>query len=140
MNGSGFHAGGGAGGGYVPSQGWEFVPCSRMERADRGKGKNRNPLKRISSQPTVFSQIYEQPFLAPGGEQGPGSPSDLLRGQMWSSPEPPQQQQQTQHARLKKKFEELKRRHIEDKEEWMREKESLLREVANIQVTRINLC
>lgn len=132
MNGSGLHAGGGSGGGYVPSQGWEFVPCSRMERADRGKGKNRHPLKRISSPPTVFSQIHEQQFQT-SGEHGPVTPSEL-RGQMWSGPESQQQQQQqTQHARLKKKFEELKKRHIEDKEEWMREKESLLREVANIQ-------
>ncbi|XP_072316081.1 uncharacterized protein [Eucyclogobius newberryi] len=131
MNGSGLHAGGGAG--YVPSQGWEFVPCSRMERP--GKGKIRNPLKRISSPPTVFSQLYEQPFQALGAERGPGAPSEFLRGQMWSGPEPQQQQQQQQqqHARLKKKFEELKKRHVEEKEEWMREKESLLREVANIQ-------
>lgn len=130
MNGSGLHAGGGSGGGYVPSQGWEFVPCSRMEKPDKSKGKNRNPLRRISSPPTVFSQIYEQQFQA-SGEHGP-APSELIRGQMWSSPESPQQQQ-SQHARLKKKFEELKKRHVEDKEEWTREKESLLREVANIQ-------
>ncbi|CAL9705411.1 unnamed protein product [Knipowitschia caucasica] len=121
MNGSGLQAGGGAGG--VPSQGWEFVPCSRM---DRGKAKHRNPLKRISSPPTVFSQIYEQQFQASGAEHG--AAQSELRGQMWPGPEP-----QQQHARLKKKFEELKKRHTEDKEEWIREKESLLREVANIQ-------
>ncbi|KAK7887098.1 hypothetical protein WMY93_026719 [Mugilogobius chulae] len=79
-----------------------------------------------------YSQIYEQQFQTSAAEHGPGAPSELLRGQMWPGPEPPQQQQ-AQHVRLKKKFEELKKRHTEDKEEWMREKESLLREVANIQ-------
>ncbi|XP_029959314.1 protein SOGA3a isoform X2 [Salarias fasciatus] len=125
---------GGAGGGYVPSQGWEFVPCSRMERADRGRGKSRSPLRRISSPPTVFSQIYEPPFGAPpGGEAGAGTPLDILRGQMWPEAPQQQQQQQTQHSRLKKKFEDLKKRHVQDKEEWLREKETLLREVADIQ-------
>ncbi|CAN9513920.1 unnamed protein product [Ophioblennius macclurei] len=143
MNGSGLHGGGGggggggAGGGYVPSQGWEFVPCSRMERADRGRGKSRSPLRRISSPPTVFSQIYEPPFgPPPGGEGGGPTPLDILRGQMWPGPEAqqqPQQQQQTQHSRLRKKFEDLKKRHVQDKEEWLREKETLLREVADIQ-------
>ncbi|XP_008275195.1 protein SOGA3a isoform X2 [Stegastes partitus] len=137
MNGSGLHAGGGAGGGYVPSQGWEFVPCTRMERADRGRGKSRSPLRRISSPPTVFSQTYEPQFGASpgGGEGGAGTQLEILRGQMWPGPEPQQQQhqQQTQHIRLKKKFEDLKKRHVQDKEEWMREKESLLREVADIQ-------
>ncbi|XP_044063827.1 uncharacterized protein LOC122881567 isoform X2 [Siniperca chuatsi] len=134
VNGSGLHGGGGAGGGYVPSQGWEFVPCSRMDRADRGRGKSRSPLRRISSPPTVFSQLYEPQFGASpgGGEGGAGTQLEVLRGQMWPGAEP-QQEQQTQHTRLKKKFEDLKKRHIQDKEEWMREKESLLREVADIQ-------
>ncbi|XP_034410189.1 protein SOGA3a [Cyclopterus lumpus] len=139
MNGSGMHGGGGgAGGGYVPSQGWEFVPCSGM---DRGRGKSRNPLRRISSPPTVFSHIYESQFGAsPGGGEGgegggAGTQLDNLRGQMWPGAEAQQQQQQqqTQHTRLKKKVEDLKKRHVQDKEEWMREKESLLREVADIQ-------
>ncbi|XP_049440419.1 uncharacterized protein LOC125893667 isoform X3 [Epinephelus fuscoguttatus] len=140
MNGSGLHGGGGAGGGYVPSQGWEFVPCTRMDRADRGRGKSRSPSRRISSPPTVFSHIYESQFAASpggGGDGGAGTRLELLRGQMWPGPEPQQQQQQqqqqTQHTRLKKKFEDLKRRHVQDKEGWMREKESLLREVADIQ-------
>ncbi|GAA6229092.1 uncharacterized protein KIAA0408-like isoform X1 [Lates japonicus] len=135
MNGSGLHGGGGTGGGYVPSQGWEFVPCSRMDRGDRDRGKARSPLRRISSPPTVFSQIYEPQFGASpgGGEGGPGTQLEILRGQMWPGPEPQQQQQQTQHSRLKKKFEDLKKRHVQDKEDWMREKESLLREVADIQ-------
>lgn len=143
MNGAGLHGGGGAGGGYVPSQGWEFVPCSRMERADRGKGKNRSPLRRISSPPTVFSQIYEPQLGASlgGAEDGAGTQLEILRGQMWPGPEPQQQQEEqqqqqreAQHTRLKKKFEDLKKRHVQDKEEWMRQKESLLREVADIQV------
>ncbi|KAM8735770.1 protein SOGA3a isoform 2-T2 [Acanthopagrus schlegelii] len=127
------NGGGGAGGGNVPSQGWEFVPCSRMDRADRGRGKTRSPLRRISSPPTVFSQLYEPQFAASpvGGEIGSGTQLEVLRGQMWPGPEP--QQQQTQHTRLKKKIEELKKRHVQDKEGWMREKETLLREVADIQ-------
>lgn len=139
MNGSGLPGGGGAGGGYVPSQGWEFVPCSRMDRADGGRGKSRSPLRRISSPPTVFSHIYDNQFgaSAGGGGGGAGTQLEVLRGQMWPGPEPQpqqQQQQQTQHTRLKKKFEDLKKRHEQDKEDWMREKESLLREVADIQV------
>lgn len=135
MNGSGLHVGGGAGGGYVPSQGWEFVPCSRMDRADRGRGKSRSPLRRISSPPTVFSQLYEPQFGASldGGEAGLCTQLDVHRGQMLPGSEP-LQPQQTQHMRLKKKFEDLKKRHVQDKEGWMREKESLLREVADIQV------
>lgn len=140
MNGSGLHGGGGggAGGGYVPSQGWEFVPCARADRAERGRGKSHSPRRRISSPPTVFSQLYEPQFsVSPaGGEGAPGTQLEALRGQMWPSPEPHQQQQQpqTQHTRLKKKFEDLKKRHVQDKEGWMREKEALLREVAEIQV------
>ncbi|XP_062255793.1 uncharacterized protein LOC133965327 isoform X1 [Platichthys flesus] len=150
MNGSGLHGGGGAGGaggagggGYVPSQGWEFVPCTRMDRVDRGRSKARTSLRRVSSPPTVFSQLYDTQFGASpggggggGGEGEAGKQLEILRGQMWPGPEPavPQQQpQQTQHTRLKKKFDDLKKRHVQDKEEWMREKESLLREVADIQ-------
>ncbi|XP_054477217.1 protein SOGA3a [Anoplopoma fimbria] len=135
MNGSGLQGGGGAGGGYVQSQGWEFVPCSRMDGADRGgRGKNRSPSRRISSPPTVFSHIYDSQFSAPpgGGDGGAGTQLEILRGQMWPGAEH-HHQQQTQHTRLKKKFEDLKKRHVQDKEEWMREKESLLREVADIQ-------
>lgn len=123
--------GGGGGGGYVPSQGWEFVPCARMKRLDTGRRRSHSPLRRISSPPTVFSQLYEPQFDA--GEGDPGTQSELPRGQMWPGPEP-QQQQQTQHGRLKKKLEDLKKRHVQDKEGWMREKEALLREMADIQV------
>lgn len=123
--------GGGGGGGYVPSQGWEFVPCARMDRLDRGRRRSHSPLRRISSPPTVFSQLCEPQFDAVEGD--PETQFEVLRGQMWPGPEP-QQQQQTQHGRLKKKLEDLKKRHVQDKEGWMREKESLLREMADIQV------
>ncbi|XP_047216902.1 uncharacterized protein KIAA0408-like isoform X1 [Girardinichthys multiradiatus] len=129
MNGAGLQAGGG--GGYVQSQGWEFVPRSRIEKADRGRGKNRNPLRRISSPPTVFSHIQEPPIGSSQarGEGGGGTQElEVLRGQLWPGPGPQQQQ-----TRLKKKLEDLKKRHVQDKEEWMREKESLLRQVADIQ-------
>ncbi|XP_061631698.1 uncharacterized protein KIAA0408-like isoform X2 [Phyllopteryx taeniolatus] len=132
LNGSGLHNGGGAAGGYVPSQGWEFVPCTGLERTEKGKGKNRSPLRRISSPPAVFNHIYEPQCdgLPGGGEGGTRTKLEFLKGQM-SSVGPESQQQQ--HARLKKKFEDLKKRHVQDKEDWMREKESLLREVADIQ-------
>ncbi|KAM9782856.1 protein SOGA3a [Neosynchiropus ocellatus] len=120
MNGGG----GGAGGGYVSAPGWEFVPCTGMERSDRGRGKN--PLRRVSSPPTVFSQSYE-PGLGAAAEGDGGENLGLLRGQMWPGPEA------QQHSRLKKKLEDLRRRHVQDKEEWTKEKESLLREVADIQ-------
>ncbi|XP_061573901.1 protein SOGA3a [Cololabis saira] len=137
LNGSGLHGGsgagagaGGGGGGYVPSQGWEFVPLSRVERPGRGRGRNRSPLRRVSSPPAVFSQLQEPWF---GGDGGPGTQLgnqlDTVRGIRLPGPErlqgpetlPPQQQQQqqTQHTRLKKKFEDLKKRHVQDKAEWM---------------------
>uniref|UniRef100_A0A8D2ZZY5 MTCL family member 3a n=1 Tax=Scophthalmus maximus TaxID=52904 RepID=A0A8D2ZZY5_SCOMX len=141
VNGSGLHGGGGgAGGGYVPSQGWEFVPCAGMDRAERGRGSGRSPPRRISSPPAAFTQLCEPHELGapPGRGDGepPGTQLEILDGQMWPRPEPPQQPQppQTQHTtRLKRKFDELKKRHVQDKEDWMREKESLLREVADIQ-------
>ncbi|KAM8826665.1 uncharacterized protein KIAA0408-like isoform 4-T4 [Synchiropus picturatus] len=120
MNGGG----GGAGGGYVSAPGWEFVPCARMEKSERPRGKN--PLRRVSSPPTVFSHSYEQGFGAAAEGDG-GENLGLLKGQMWPGSEP------QQHNRLKKKLEDLKRRHVQDKEEWTKEKESLLREVADIQ-------
>lgn len=123
--------GGGGGKGYVPSQGWEFMPCAKMDRLDRGRRRSHSPLRRISSPPSVFSHLYEPQFDA--GEGDPGTQFEVSRGQMWPGSEP-QQQQQTQHGRLKKKLEDLKKRHVQDKEGWMREKEALLREMADIQV------
>ncbi|XP_071251686.1 uncharacterized protein [Salvelinus alpinus] len=110
--------GGGGGGGYVPAQDWEFVPCSRLERErERGRGKSRSPFRTFSSPPTV-TPFYEQSH--PGTV---GTSVEL----------PPGHEPGTHHSRLKKKFEHLKKRHGQDKEEWIREKEILLRQVAEIQ-------
>jgi len=114
MNGSGM-PGGGAG----------YVPCSGMDRAERGRGKGRHPARRISSPPAVFRHTDGPPA---GGEAG--SQLELLRAHMW-----PGAPQQAHVTRLKKKLEDLKKRHDRDKEDWMREEEALLREVADIQVT-----
>lgn len=118
-NGSGLHGVGG-GGGYVPAQGWEFVPCSRL-----GRGRSCSQLRRVSSPPTV-GQFFEQ--LQPGV----GTSLEDARGQV-RGPEP-----QSHHTRIKKKFEDLKKRHGQDKKEWMREKEILLRQVADIQVNKVS--
>ncbi|XP_076137361.1 uncharacterized protein LOC143119624 [Alosa pseudoharengus] len=116
-NGSGLHGGGS---GYVgKAQGWEFVPCSRLER-ERGRGKS--PLRTLSPSIPV-GHFFEQPI--PG--LGAVGASDSTRGQV------PRNELQTQHTRLKKKIEDLKKRHGQDKEEWMREKEVLLRQMADIQ-------
>ncbi|XP_061674957.1 protein SOGA3a [Syngnathoides biaculeatus] len=135
LNGSGLHTGGGAARGNVPSQGWEFVPCTRLERTEKGKGKSHSPLRRISSPPTIFNHISEPQCdgLSGGGEDRTGTKLEFLKGQMSPVGPESQQQQQQQHTRLKKKFDGLKKQHVQDKEEWMREKESLLREVADIQ-------
>ncbi|XP_061919483.1 uncharacterized protein KIAA0408-like isoform X1 [Entelurus aequoreus] len=131
LNGTGLHAGGGAGGGNVPVQGWEFVPGTRMEKTERGRGKRHSPQRRVSSPPTVFSHIYEPHCSASsgGGEGATGITLEVLKGQMSSGPDAPQQQ----HTKLKKKLEDLKKKHVQDKAEWIREKELLLREVADIQ-------
>ncbi|XP_045073300.1 uncharacterized protein LOC121542578, partial [Coregonus clupeaformis] len=119
-NGSGLRSGGG--GGYVPAQGWEFVPCSRVERErERGRGKSRSPLRTFSSPPAV-TQFYEQSHSGTVG-----SSLELPRGRVRAHGPG------THHSRLKKKFEGLKKRHGQDKEEWIREKEILLRQVAEIQ-------
>lgn len=120
--------GGGCGGGYVPAQDWEFVPCSLLERErERGRGKSRSPFRTFSSPPTV-TQFYEQSH--PGTV---GTSPELPRGQVRA------QEPGTHHSRLKKKFEHFKKRHGQDKEEWIREKEILLRQVAEIQVGLIEI-
>ncbi|CDQ87049.1 unnamed protein product, partial [Oncorhynchus mykiss] len=120
-NGSDLRSGGG-GGGYVPAQDWECVPCSRLERErERDRGKSRSPFRTFSSPPTV-TQFYEQSRTGTVGT----SP-ELPRGQVRA------QEPGTHHSRLKKKFEHFKKRHGQDKEEWIREKEILLRQVAEIQ-------
>ncbi|XP_077577336.1 uncharacterized protein LOC144199525 isoform X2 [Stigmatopora nigra] len=125
-NGSGPH--GATAGGYVPSQGWEFVPCSRLEKAERSNEKNRSPQRRISSPPAVSRHTDEAHCDALTAEGEGRTKMESVKGQMPPSPEGHQH-----HARLKKKFEDLKKRHVQNKEEWRLEKESLLREVADIQ-------
>ncbi|ROL32974.1 Microtubule cross-linking factor 1 [Anabarilius grahami] len=101
--------------GYVSkAQGWEFVPCSRLERP----GKKVQSPARVRSFP---SNLLEQ--LPPG----PAAASDATREQT------PSQELQSPHTRLKKKFEDLKKRFDHEKEEWRMEKEMLLRQVADIQ-------
>lgn len=102
-NGSGFYSGGG--GGYLcKAHGWEFVPCSLLEReGDRG----------------VTSTASVGHFAEHSGLGRAASPSADL---------------QSQHLRLRKRFEELRKRHGQEKDAWMKEKEMLLREVADVQV------
>lgn len=103
--------------GYVSkAQGWEFVPCSRLERP----GKKVQSPARVRSFP---SNLLEQ--LPPGPA---AAASDATRGQT------PSQELQSPHTRLKKKFEDFKKRYDHEKEEWRMEKEMLLRQVADIQV------
>ncbi|KAK7157227.1 hypothetical protein R3I93_008643 [Phoxinus phoxinus] len=98
--------------GYVSkAQGWEFVPCSRLER----------PGKKVPSPARVRS--FPSNFL----EQLPPGASDAPRAQT------PSHELHSPHARLKKKLEDLKKRYDHEKEEWRMEKEMLLRQVANIQ-------
>ncbi|XP_027005632.1 protein SOGA3a isoform X2 [Tachysurus fulvidraco] len=101
-NGSGFYSGGG--GGYLcKAHGWEFVPCSLLEReGDRG----------VTSTASV-GHFAEHSALGRAA-----SPSTDL---------------QSQHLRLRKRFEELRKRHGQEKDAWMKEKEMLLREVADVQ-------
>ncbi|XP_026769851.3 uncharacterized protein KIAA0408 isoform X1 [Pangasianodon hypophthalmus] len=109
-NGSGFYSGGG--GGYVcKAHGWEFVPCSMLEReADRKR--SRSPHRGVTSTASVGH------FSEHSGLGRAVSPSADL---------------QSQHLRLRKKFEELRKRHGQEKDAWMKEKEMLLREVADVQ-------
>ncbi|XP_076827702.1 protein SOGA3a [Brachyhypopomus gauderio] len=111
---------GGDGGCVSGARGWESVPSSRVETEGGGK-RNQNPVRVLSS-PASVGQFSEQslPGLA-------ASPSDGGRGQI------PWQELQSHHSRLKKKFEELKKRHGQERDGWMRQKEVLLREVADIQ-------
>lgn len=103
--------------GYVSkAQGWEFVPCSRLERP----GKKVQSPARVRSFP---SNLLEQ--LPPGPA---AAASDATREQT------PSQELQSPHTRLKKKLEDLKKRYDHEKEEWRMEKEMLLRQVADIQV------
>ncbi|XP_067305411.1 protein SOGA3a [Pseudorasbora parva] len=103
--------------GYVSkAQGWEFVPCSRLERP----GKKVQSPARVRSFP---SHLLEQ---LPPGPAAASAASDAPRGQTPSREPSP-------HTRLKKKVEDLKKRYDHEKEEWRMEKEMLLRQVADIQ-------
>ncbi|KAL1258824.1 hypothetical protein QQF64_009401, partial [Cirrhinus molitorella] len=110
--------------GYVSkAQGWEFVPCSRPERA----GKKVQSPARVRSFP---SNLLEQQQLPPGpavAAIAAAAASDATSGQTLN------QELQSPHTRIKKKFEELKKRYDQEKEEWRMEKEMLLRQVADIQ-------
>ncbi|KAJ8411477.1 hypothetical protein AAFF_G00162850 [Aldrovandia affinis] len=121
--GSGLHESGG--GGYVSKvEGWEFVPCSSRSERERGRGKSRSPPRTLSS-PASVGPLYEQPL--PPGLGG------VTSGKGARAPQASRHELQTQHCRLRKKFEDLKKRHGQDKDDWMREKELLLRQVADIQ-------
>ncbi|XP_016391272.1 uncharacterized protein KIAA0408-like isoform X1 [Sinocyclocheilus rhinocerous] len=103
--------------GYVSkAQGWEFVPCSRLQRP----GKKVQSPARVRSFP---SNLLEQQ-LPPGPA---AAASDATSGQT------PNHEIQSPHKRIKKKFEELKKRFDQEKEEWRMEKEMLLRQVADLQ-------
>ncbi|KTG35773.1 hypothetical protein cypCar_00017397 [Cyprinus carpio] len=100
--------------GYVSkAQGWEFVPCSRLER----------PGKKLQSPASVRSFPSHLLELPPGPSAAPASDA--------TGAQTPNQQP---HTRIKKKLEELKKRFDQEKEEWRMEKEMLLRQVADIQV------
>lgn len=94
------------------AHGWEFVPCSMLDR-EGDRTRSRSPLRGLTSKASV-AHITEQSGL--GNTASP--PADL----------------QSQHLRLRKRFEELKKRHGHEKYAWMKEKEMLLREVADVQV------
>ncbi|XP_043116505.1 protein SOGA3a isoform X3 [Puntigrus tetrazona] len=98
--------------GYVSkAQGWEFVPCSRLER----------PGKKLQSPARVRSFPSNLPELPPGPPPAAAA-SDATHPEL-----------QSPHTRTKKKLEELKKRFDQEKEEWRVEKETLLRQVADIQ-------
>ncbi|XP_057197179.1 protein SOGA3a isoform X2 [Triplophysa rosa] len=101
--------GNGSSGFASKAEGWEFVPCSSSEG---GCKKVQSP--RVRSFP---SNLLEQ--LPPG----PAAATDAT----------PYSELQSQHTRLKKRFEELKKRHDLEREVWRMEKETLLRQFADIQ-------
>lgn len=103
--------------GYVSkAQGWEFVPCSRLERP----GKKLKSPARVRSFPSNLLELPPGPSAA--------AASDATGGQT------PNLDIKSPHTRTKKKLEELKKRFDHEKEEWRMEKELLLRQVADIQV------
>ncbi|KAI5106433.1 hypothetical protein C0J45_4130 [Silurus meridionalis] len=103
-SGSGFYSAAGGGSYMCKAHGWEFVPCSMLER-EANRKRSRSPPRGVTSTASV-EQFTEQSGFG-----------DL----------------QSQHLRLRKRFEELRKRHGQDKDAWMKEKEILLREVADVQ-------
>ncbi|XP_016342563.1 uncharacterized protein KIAA0408-like [Sinocyclocheilus anshuiensis] len=102
--------------GYVSkAQGWEFVPCSRLERP----GKKLQSPSRVRSFPSNLLQLPPGPSAAAASDATGGQTQNL--------------ELQSPHTRTKKKLEELKKRYDQEKEEWRMEKEMLLRQVADIQ-------
>ncbi|KAJ8290888.1 hypothetical protein GJAV_G00018860 [Gymnothorax javanicus] len=115
-NGSGVQ---GSAGYMSDAQGWE--PCVTKLERQRDRGKNRSPLRTLSS-PASIGRCYEQPL------PGLGVTSEAGARHLAT-----QHEQQTQLTRLKKKFDDVKKRHVQERDEWMKEKELLLRQVAEIQ-------
>ncbi|XP_072572327.1 protein SOGA3a isoform X2 [Paramormyrops kingsleyae] len=111
-NGPGLHRGGG---GYVgKAHGWEFVPHSQPggEKCRDGSCGPPKALVRGDQE-----GLLDRLGATAKAERDPVTWLEL----------------QTQHSQLRKKLEDLKKQHEQDKEEWMREKELLLRQVAEIQ-------
>ncbi|KTF75328.1 hypothetical protein cypCar_00044992 [Cyprinus carpio] len=94
-----WNAFGNGSGGYVSkAQGWEFLPCSRLERP----GKKLQSPARVRSFPSHLLELPPGPSAAPA--------SDATGGQTPN---------QEPHTRTKKKLEELKKRFDQEKEERM---------------------
>lgn len=94
------------------AHGFEFVPCSMLEREGH-RTRSRSPLRGVTSTASVGH------FSEPSGLGNVPPPSADVQGQ---------------HLRLRKRFEELRKRHGQEKDAWIKEKEMLLREVADVQV------
>ncbi|KAI4904070.1 hypothetical protein NFI96_033889 [Prochilodus magdalenae] len=91
------------------------LPCGvELPEREGGRRQSRSPRPAPAS---------GAPFLEPP----PGRAASPDGGQS------PWRELHSQYARLRKKLEEMKRRHGQEKDEWAREKEGLLREVADIQ-------
>ncbi|XP_041044703.1 uncharacterized protein KIAA0408-like isoform X1 [Carcharodon carcharias] len=90
-------------------------PVSKPRAKGRGRERSRSPLRNMST-----SNGFEEP------RQG-------LVQVIASTTQPDRSEVQYQLFRLKRKFEEVKKRYRQDKEVWVKEKEMLLREIAQIQ-------
>ncbi|XP_038655711.1 protein SOGA3a isoform X6 [Scyliorhinus canicula] len=90
---------------YGGVRGW--APVSQSWEKGRGRERSRSPPRNMSTQ-----------------EPGQG---------LASKTQPDKNELQYQLLRLKKKLDEVKKRHRQDKDIWVKDKEMLLREVAEIQ-------